>query len=198
MIRRLARILLFVVAGTVLGFLVCEWTVVQDEARDFRALIAEINTRHEQELKDQWNHVIASADEKLQAAGFKIEALEVHAGLLSSENERLKADIGKLKAELALHQLAPKGLRVFKNQHELRSWLEANPVSENISHLREYDCDDYAIDLARAAANDGYWVGLGANKYHMFAWAIVGNRLYHIEPVNDAASPWMGRWIKVD
>ncbi len=81
-------------------------------------------------------------------------------------------------------------IREWRNVEELRWWLAANNVSERDTEAESYDCDNQAIDLSIAAARRqrviGLWLETGGEKSHMANFAIIGNKIYSIEPGNDA------------
>ena len=76
-----------------------------------------------------------------------------------------------------------KELRHFESSRELERWLDKYPIW--INPPEDYDCEDYAQDLAEKAFNDGYWMSVQYDvaKRHALNSAWVGqNGIYFIEP----------------
>ena len=82
-----------------------------------------------------------------------------------------------------------KDLRYFNDTEELFAWLAQDNTDGFISFTNGYDCDDYARDLQKAAANDGYLISTELDyilgKLHMINSTIIGNNLYFVEPQTD-------------
>ncbi len=84
----------------------------------------------------------------------------------------------------------------FGTLWELRTWLAQDDTDTNPEHLtqgEEPDCDDYALTLQKHALQDGYIVsarfvdsdGDGLLD-HAMNTALIGNKVYSIEPQTDA------------
>jgi len=99
----------------------------------------------------------------------------------------------------------PIELREFETTEELEGWLAENHIDEAImlyASGKEFDCDDYTRRLIRDAKTDGYqlWFQVLPPDYrrpdtgerltkndeaHALCSAIIGNRLFFIEPQTD-------------
>lgn len=79
----------------------------------------------------------------------------------------------------------PMEVKPFKTLFELYVWLERNKINENVYIIDDYDCDDYAIDLVRAARKDGYEIFICATDLHMFNMVFINEAWYFIEPQTD-------------
>ncbi|MFC1985501.1 hypothetical protein ACFLWC_00730 [Chloroflexota bacterium] len=110
----------------------------------------------------------------------------------------------------------PAQLNEFSSIEELEEWLEKNDVDHvlhgvGVLNLAQYDCEDYAQNLAKQAIKDGYymWVQVLHHPYrrpdtgkiltkfnvaHTVCSAIIGNNWYYIEPQTDEY--WLA--VKVD
>jgi hypothetical protein len=83
----------------------------------------------------------------------------------------------------------------FESVAELKAWLAQDNTDSTfyvfgsgcVSH---YDCDDYAVALARNALADGYLVSTQVEGDHMLNSTIIGNDIYFIEPQNDEVWLW--------
>jgi len=71
----------------------------------------------------------------------------------------------------------------------LQQWLWDDPTSDNDYSYR-YDCDDFAMDLIRAAEKDGYLIGMYSEEDHVTNFANIGNTVYIIEPQTDEVWLW--------
>ncbi len=84
----------------------------------------------------------------------------------------------------------------FSTLWELRTWLAQDDTDRNPEHLtqgEELDCDDYALTLQKHALQDGYIVSArlidsdgDGSLDHAMNTAIIGNKVYSIEPQTDA------------
>jgi len=85
------------------------------------------------------------------------------------------------------------GYKPWRNVGELVTWLKKDPVSEQRYIPVIHDCDDFALELCEAAAEDGrvigiMWQGMFAKKPftpHLKCFAHVGNIVYQVDPRND-------------
>jgi len=88
--------------------------------------------------------------------------------------------------------------REFQSKAELLKWLADDNTDSNVYHFlkdnttvssREYDCDDYALDLQQKALNDGYLMSATIiekdNEFHMINLVTINNEVYYIEPQTD-------------
>ena len=93
----------------------------------------------------------------------------------------------------------PIELREFTSLEELERWLAEDDTDEYI-HLvagedgvcrqsDKYDCDDYAFQLQRRAANSGFLMSVTIiekqGEPHMINLTCIGNDIYYIEPQSD-------------
>ena len=82
----------------------------------------------------------------------------------------------------------------WQSATELRAWLKQDLIDEREYQVDVYDCENFAMDLAMAAAQDGYYIGLRAiimnGQWHMDNFAVVGNHVYKINPQNDYCTMW--------
>jgi len=99
----------------------------------------------------------------------------------------------------------PIKLREFQSTEELESWLEENHIDEAVmlyASGKKFDCDDYTRRLIKDARADGYqlWFQVLLPNYrrpdtgeriterdeaHALSSAIIGDKLYFIEPQTD-------------
>lgn len=83
----------------------------------------------------------------------------------------------------------------WNSKPELLTWLNKNDISNNLYNYDVYDCDDFAMNLSLAAAIDGYYIGIKADKidgqWHMENFAVIGNYAYKINPQTDYTTYWM-------
>jgi len=105
----------------------------------------------------------------------------------------------------------PTGLREFASLEELEAWL-ADDQTDGVKLIFRWsdsgvveidldggpspnvwrdpnfqDCDDYAIALQKAAAEDGYAINvqLDTKKMHALNSVFIGNEIYFVEPQTD-------------
>lgn len=190
MLGRVFNPIFIIIASIALGFFLGEW---HGDVRAKPKIESWYNVASVWEY-EAWDRAAIirtlEATEKRQKS--VIEARQVEARVLESK-------IGELNAEISILKARPEGYQKWQSLGELRGWLEANPINEREYINQEYDCDDFAIDLALAAMEDGKFIGLRATKIHMANWAIVGNLILAIEPQNDGYIQWTTkRWTKVD
>lgn len=92
----------------------------------------------------------------------------------------------------AVRQAEP--LQLFKSVAELREWLSQDDT-DSIPYVDDvFDCDDFAITLARNAAADGYFISvyLTEDDTHMMNFAFLEGKpevIYLIEPQTD--------WVRI-
>ncbi len=99
-----------------------------------------------------------------------------------------------LEKEIVVEKTAE--LREFASLEELEEWL----ANDNTDALRlifgdkegmrkdtNFDCDDYALGLQKAAEKDGFRlsVQIDTRKQHALNSAFIGNNVYFIEPQTD-------------
>ncbi|MDH5695994.1 MAG: hypothetical protein OEZ00_05250 [Dehalococcoidia bacterium] len=90
----------------------------------------------------------------------------------------------------------------FTSLEELKTWLAEDDTDEYV-HLvagkdgvcrqsDKYDCDDYAFQLQRRAAESGFLMSVviiqKQGKPHMINLTCIGNDIYYIEPQTDRVS----------
>ena len=111
-----------------------------------------------------------------------------------------------LEAEPVIETVAvPVELRDFNSTGELENWLSENHIDEAVmlyANGQRFDCDDYARRLIKDARADGFqlWFQVllpdyrrpdtgervtDSDEAHALCSAIIGNRLYFIEPQTD-------------
>jgi len=93
----------------------------------------------------------------------------------------------------------PIELHEFTSLEELKAWLAEDDTNEYV-HLvagedgvcrqsDKYDCDDYALQLQRRAAESGFLISVTIiekrGRSHMINLACIGNDIYYIEPQTD-------------
>ena len=82
----------------------------------------------------------------------------------------------------------------WQSETELRAWLKQDLTDEREYQVDVYDCENFAMDLALSAAQDGYYIGLRATlfnkQWHMDNFAVVSNHVYKINPQNDYCVKW--------
>jgi len=90
-------------------------------------------------------------------------------------------------------------LRDFASPQELKAWLAVDDTNEFVFLFTDakgiavrsdrYDCDDYARQLQRRAADSGYLMSLlivsGAGGPHMINSVIIEDSVYYVEPQTD-------------
>ena len=96
-------------------------------------------------------------------------------------------------------------LRNFESTEELENWLSENHIDEAVmlyASGKRFDCDDYARRLIKDARADGFQLWLQvllpdyrrldtgervteSDQAHALCSAIIGDRLYFIEPQTD-------------
>ncbi len=89
--------------------------------------------------------------------------------------------------------------REFVSLKELMTWLAGDDTDEYIYLFAgedgvyrpsgKYDCDDYALQLQRRAAESGFLMSVTIiereGKPHMINLCVIGNNIYYIEPQTD-------------
>ena len=95
-------------------------------------------------------------------------------------------ELDALLAEAQIFKM--QGYREFKTLPELRKWLENDPISEREYIKNIYDCDDFAIDLAKAGIADNYWIGILIDGNHAMNFMFIKNHIWLIEPQTDEIS----------
>ena len=91
-------------------------------------------------------------------------------------------------------------LRDFDSLEELEIWLVLDDTNEyvylfadasgEVARDERYDCDDYAIQLQRRAVSSGYLMSVTlvddpGQGPHMVNLAVIGDKVYYIEPQTD-------------
>lgn len=107
-------------------------------------------------------------------------------------NEQLNEEVTNLKSEITLWSIdyGDTKLKEFGSVEELEQWLADDPTSENEYVETTYDCDDFSIDLSRAALADRYWLGLYIVSNHMLNFTIIDGGVYRIMPQTDRVDYW--------
>lgn len=121
---------------------------------------------------------------------------------LQEENDKLRLEVTKLGGDIeyceeeANHWMVLyteleniRGFSHFSSQDELQQWLWNDSTSDN-DYSHRYDCDDFAMDLIRAAEKAGYLIGLYAEGDHVANYASISNSVYIIEPQTDEVWLW--------
>jgi len=94
----------------------------------------------------------------------------------------------------------------WESVSELRTYVMTAGIAGRTYIKDKYDCDDFARDLSRQALFDRRNIGLfttvtskfGSTSGHMMNFAIVGNRIYQIEPQTSNVNPLAGYNYKLD
>ena len=87
----------------------------------------------------------------------------------------------------------------FTSLAELKTWLAEDNTDKYVylfagedgvaRQSHEYDCDDYAIQLQRRAAESGFLMSVTIiekkGRPHMINLVLIGNDIYYIEPQTD-------------
>jgi hypothetical protein len=86
-------------------------------------------------------------------------------------------------------------LKAFESLDELKAWLEGDDTDSTIYIFGEgclncYCCVDYATALMMNAYRDGYRVSVQFEKSHALNSAVIGDKIYFIEPQNDKVWLW--------
>lgn len=83
----------------------------------------------------------------------------------------------------------PQPLRHFNTLAELKSWLAKDKTNLKEYELGGYDCEDFAYTLQANAFQDGFILSIqiekGINYDHFVNTALIGNKIYRIEPQTD-------------
>ena len=89
----------------------------------------------------------------------------------------------------------PVELREFASLKELKEWLRSDNTdrvhlifgNEGTRVNPDFDCDDYAYTLQKAAEKDGYLISIQVDtmKRHGLNNTFIGNDIYFIEPQTD-------------
>ena len=129
--------------------------------------------------------------------------VEVVTEVITIEAERIVEKVVEVPVEVEVE--VPIKLREFESTEELESWLEENHIDEAVmlyASGKKFDCDDYARRLIKDAGTDGFqlWLQVLLPDYrhpdtgeritkrdeaHALCSAIIGNKLYFIEPQTD-------------
>lgn len=95
-------------------------------------------------------------------------------------------------------------LREFASLEELEAWLDED-ITDAIHLISpkspedgcayvdpDYDCDNYACDLRKAAEQDGFQISIqiDTHKNHALNSTIINNEIYFIEPQTDEVWLW--------
>jgi len=81
-------------------------------------------------------------------------------------------------------------LRPFADKGELREWLRQDKTNELEYIYKRYDCDDFAVALSIAAAEDGYYLGIKGSLRHLQNFTIIDGKMYKVEPQTDEIIYW--------
>lgn len=96
----------------------------------------------------------------------------------------------------------------FLSIQEIRDWVKSTGIPDR-TYTKDYDCDDFAIDLVKQAISDNRSDEVGlylvyryrwgrAPALHMMNFAIKGKYLYEIEPQTGNVRPLAGYEAKLD
>lgn len=79
----------------------------------------------------------------------------------------------------------------FPNLSTLITWLDNDDTNEQRYIADIHDCDDFAMDLQKAAMEDGYLINIqfDLEEEHALNSAIIGNIVVFIEPQTDEIIP---------
>lgn len=103
--------------------------------------------------------------------------------------ERIIDHYVETPVEVEVVREVPQRLIEFSSLEELKEWLERNDVDSRIPSYPGFDCDDYAYQLQKNAAKDGYIISteliIENGELHMLNSALIGNDIYFIEPQDD-------------
>ena len=115
----------------------------------------------------------------------QLERYQSFSGLLTERIESQQAYIDKLETELG--NIRSLGYIPWKNETELRRWLETYGVAGEKYEADSHDCDDFAIKLSTIAYRHVrlIWVERKENESgfdHMMNGALVNGRIWLIEP----------------
>lgn len=81
-------------------------------------------------------------------------------------------------------------LRPFADKGELREWLRQDKTNELEYIFKRFDCDDFAVTLAIAAAEDGFLLGIRGSLRHVQNFTIIDGKMYKVEPQTDDIIFW--------
>lgn len=185
---RLGWVILLILACTFVGFVPAK--------HQYDIAIAEINYHHDATVNILKDWIVrletkqSSQERTISLLSQEVDRLKAEKAQLLLENQRLSAQLDDLLTE-------PVGFYSWKSMSELGTWLRLNNISERQYVPDKYDCDDFAIDLALAAAKERRFIGLAGEKSrvrrHFFCWALVDNIVFKIEPQNDGIIRWLSR-----
>jgi len=137
--------------------------------------------------------LIADYEHRLADKQQELNEALLRGNRLRDDQRELLGYIGTLVHEIRLLKKYG-GLTEYRSRSELEQWLYANPISERTYKPYVYDCEDFAMDLSIAAAQDGYIMGLllkeGRRYDHLKAFTPIGNKVWEIEPQNDGIKRW--------
>jgi len=148
------------------------------------------------------SHRVAELETLLAHQEAEVKQLEALLLKEQLENSQLRGQVvylsgEKIQLEQANEQLTSlalayqmDGYREFGSRTELVRWLIADDVSNRKYKRDTYDCDDFAIDLAKAGVKDNRWIGLWLEGNHLRNFTIIGNTIVEIEPQNDGDKTW--------
>ena len=79
----------------------------------------------------------------------------------------------------------------FPNLATLITWLDEDGTNDQAYVVDAHDCDDFAIDLQKAALEDGYLINVqfDLEDEHALNSAIISNIVVFIEPQTDEIIP---------
>jgi len=135
------------------------------------------------------------AENVIEESKFTIAQLEFNNQDLNTNVENLEEDIDYWQIEARHWESEYEkleeygGLKKFSSIQDLSGWLDSNHT-EMHSYSSKYDCDDFALELVRAAREDGYLVGLYMEDDHVMNFSVIGNSIYIIEPQTDETYFW--------
>lgn len=104
---------------------------------------------------------------EVEKRGLLMEIEGKNGEILNLENELGKTieHLGTAEKMLSIEEskIKVEDLREFGSIYELENWLDGNTISETRYIEDVYDCDDFAIDLERAARQEGYEIFIMAD-----------------------------------
>lgn len=120
---------------------------------------------------------------------------------LQQDRDRLWQENIQLQAEVVEWQIAYEqkpsvvsNLREFHSEQELKDWLAVDRTDLNKYVPNQFDCEDFARMLQGNALSSGYIVSIALtqqdSQLHAINVALIGNKLYWIEPQTDQFSFW--------
>jgi len=142
--------------------------------------------RGEKELLEAENSQLKGELDDLTAA-LRAKEVEIEEKEVEIEELRVQLQAEKKKTEMATKRI----VREFESERELMQWLAQDKTDEMEWKEREFDCDDFALTLAKNALRDGYFISIqydargAGGEGHLLNSTIIQGKLYLIEPQED-------------